>query len=364
MDDQSDHEKSGEKCENTIVRSMMEDWEDLEKDYMQLEVDHESYKKTLEELGLLQKKCLNGVAHQRYRMKKIHESLKRANKSDDPQVRATGKELNQKVLGRKNSLRDMEDILPHKNGLYLSIILGQVSVSLLNKADKYTYKHDYEKFKVTVSYITLALSTLLFFNPGYRWMDAVLHFLLVWYYCTLTIRENILRINGSRIKGWWITHHFISTVCAGITLIWPDGVSYQSFRFQYLFFSFYLSLLYVFQFFYQKGSLYRLRALGQGHDMDVTVEGFMSWMFKGLVFLLPFLFAGYFFQMYNAYTLFKLSLLPQTNEWQVTALAIIHFILSVGNITTTLKVVQGKIQGEMRSRSLTSKYKFNNGVAK
>lgn len=49
---------------------------------------------------------------------------------------------------------------------------------------------------------------------------------------------------------------------------------------------------------------------------------------------------------------------------KVTALAIIHFILSVGNITTTLKVVQGKIQGEMRSRSLTSKYKFNNGVAK
>lgn len=38
MDDQSDQEKSGEKCENTIVRSMMEDWKDLEKDYMQLEV--------------------------------------------------------------------------------------------------------------------------------------------------------------------------------------------------------------------------------------------------------------------------------------------------------------------------------------
>ena len=24
----------------------------------------------------------------------------------------------------------------------------------------------------------------------------------------------------SRIKGWWLTHHFISTVCAGISLIW------------------------------------------------------------------------------------------------------------------------------------------------
>ena len=29
----------------------------------------------MEELGLLQKKCLNGVAHQRYRIKKLQESL-------------------------------------------------------------------------------------------------------------------------------------------------------------------------------------------------------------------------------------------------------------------------------------------------
>jgi hypothetical protein len=53
-----------------------------------------------------------------------------------------------------------------------------------------------------------------------RWADALLNFLLVWFYCTLTIRESILIVNGSRIKGWWLTHHFISTVCSGISLIW------------------------------------------------------------------------------------------------------------------------------------------------
>ena len=55
----------------------------------------------------------------------------------------------------------------------------------------------------------------------FRWMDAVLHFLLVWYYCTLTIRENILRINGSRfvfINCWtlsmiWEFFSFIFTRC-------------------------------------------------------------------------------------------------------------------------------------------------------
>ena len=32
----------------------------------------------------------------------------------------------------------------------------------------------------------------------YRVTDACFSFLLVWYYCTLTIREHILKVNGSR----------------------------------------------------------------------------------------------------------------------------------------------------------------------
>lgn len=34
--------------------------------------------------------------------------------------------------------------------------------------------------------------------PFYRVTDAAFNFLLVWYYCTLTIRESILINNGSR----------------------------------------------------------------------------------------------------------------------------------------------------------------------
>ena len=34
-------------------------------------------------------------------------------------------------------------------------------------------------------------------------------------------------------------------------------------------------------------------ALGEKEDMDTTVEGFQSWMTRGLSFLLPFLFFGY-----------------------------------------------------------------------
>ena len=33
---------------------------------------------------------------------------------------------------------------------------------------------------------------------SFRALDALFNFLLVWYYCTLTIRESILISNGSR----------------------------------------------------------------------------------------------------------------------------------------------------------------------
>ena len=44
-----------------------------------------------------------------------------------------------------------------------------------------------------------------------------------------------------RIKGWWLAHHFITTVCTAILLIWPDSQSYHAFRQQFIWFSFYIS---------------------------------------------------------------------------------------------------------------------------
>lgn len=33
---------------------------------------------------------------------------------------------------------------------------------------------------------------------------------LLYYYVTLALRENILNVNGSFIKPWWILHHYVS----------------------------------------------------------------------------------------------------------------------------------------------------------
>lgn len=106
--------------------------------------------------------------------------------------------------------------------LYLSIILGSnLNLSLMNKNDKYRYKHEYEKFKMTVTYVLLVTVIISYFLPTrfvltnhtfsivvFSAIDAVCHFLMVWYYCTLTIRESILRINGSR----FVWEHSVETI--------------------------------------------------------------------------------------------------------------------------------------------------------
>ena len=117
--------------------------------------------------------------------------------------------------------------------------------NILDRNEKYQYKEQYEQFKLIVNLLggVLAIASY-FFN--FMVLDKLGMFLIVWYYCTLTIRldgwsplfiikiemgfhlrESILIVNGSRIKGWWRFHHFVSVVAGGILLVWPGGSAYS-----------------------------------------------------------------------------------------------------------------------------------------
>ncbi|KAJ8975380.1 hypothetical protein NQ317_008595 [Molorchus minor] len=132
----------------------------------------------------------------------------------------------------------------------------------------------------------------------------------IWYYCTISIRESILKTNGSRIKGWWRIHHILSTIASAVLLVWPDNETWSQFRQQFLWYNVYNCFIQYLQFKYQRGALYRLKALGERDNMDITIEGFHSWMWRGLTFLLPCLFIGHLFQLCNAILLYKLSQHP------------------------------------------------------
>ncbi|KAF0287612.1 Transmembrane protein 120 [Amphibalanus amphitrite] len=338
--------------EHGTVEECLEEWDSLTEEYKALEAVHKEYLDRLQEVNKLQAKCLKNINHQRYRLGIINKSTKRFSSSaNDPEVQIKAQDLSKDLIRRKAQLYQMENFLPRENDVYLKVILGSVNVSILNKNDRFKYKDEYEKFKLVLNAISMAIAvTSLFFQN--RILDLVFMFMLVWYYCTLTIRESILRVNGSRIKGWYRAHHFISCVLSGILLVWPVGEVYHMFRMQFNIFNVYISSVQYLQFMYQRGCLYRLKALGERRDMDITIEGFHSWMWKGLTFLLPFLYVGYVFEFYNAYALYQLSLHPEAT-WQVWALSVLFLVLAVGNTITTSLVIRQKIKEDWKL-----KYRF------
>lgn len=327
--------------ELATAESCFERCDELSTEFKSLEAINKEYLEKLEQLCELQTKFVNEISHQKYQMNLVRRSLKKLKLNNEDKERK--KEIYRGFESRNAQLMEFEHALPKPNGMYLKIILGNVNVSILNKNDKFKYKDEYEKFKLILSVIGFLLS-LINLLTEVRVLELSLMFLLVWYYCTLTIRESILKVNGSKIKGWWRLHHFISTAASAFLVVYPVSESWRIFRPQFMVFNVYISIVQYLQFRYQQGVLYRLKALGERHNMDITIEGFHSWMWRGLGFLLPFLFAGYFFQLYNAYTLLTLAYKHPDSPWQVTVLGILFFVLFLGNTITTLSVIPQKIK--------------------
>uniref|UniRef100_U3FGI2 Transmembrane protein 120A n=1 Tax=Callithrix jacchus TaxID=9483 RepID=U3FGI2_CALJA len=326
----------------------LRDWEDLQQDFQNIQETHRLYRLKLEELTKLQSHCSSSITRQKKQLQELALALKKCKPSLPAEAEEAAQELENQMKERQGLFFDMEAYLPKKNGLYLSLVLGNVNVTLLSKQAKFAYKDEYEKFKLYLTIILILISFTCRFLLNSRVTDAAFNFLLVWYYCTLTIRESILINNGSRIKGWWVFHHYVSTFLSGVMLTWPDGLMYQKFRNQFLSFSMYQSFVQFLQYYYQSGCLYRLRALGERHTMDLTVEGFQSWMWRGLTFLLPFLFFGQFWQLFYALTLFNLARDPQCKEWQVLMCGFPFLLLFLGNFFTTLRVVHQKFHSQQQ----------------
>ncbi|CAB1348481.1 unnamed protein product [Coregonus sp. 'balchen'] len=271
------------------LTAALQEWESLEKEYHQIQESHRLYLQKLDEVSKLQSNCSSSIAHQRSRLKDMSQLVKKCNKErlTEEDVK-TLDEIKEHIKARPNTFFEMEAFLPKKNGLYLNLVLGNVSVTLLSKQ--------------------------------------------------------------SKIKGWWVFHHYVSAFLSGVMLTWPDGYLYQSFRNQFLAFSLYQSMVHCMQYYYQSGCLYRLRTLGERHNMDLTVEGFQSWMWRGLTFLLPFLFFGHFWQLYNGLSLFKMARLPDCKEWQVSMCGISFLILFMGNFLTTVAVVRTKLKSKDQAK--------------
>lgn len=327
-----------------ILKSTAEELDVLDSEFTRLDYSSRAFYKSLNEMLKNQQDCFKEIKHQKYRLSQIKEQLKRYKsyvQSNDELMK-----IFKRIEQKNTHVKEIEDTLPKSNGPYLNLVLGSINVNLLDRRLQFDYKEQYERFKLWVTSVLLITSFVNIF-ADVRVLDSILHFMLVWYHCTLTIRESILVVNGSRIKGWWRIIHFLLSITTGVMVVWPDGVSYKKFRMKFLIYICYTSFLQFLQYYYQYGCLYRLRALGERYSMDITMQGFHSWMWKGLSFLLPFLFIGYCLQAYICYTLYHVYMYdPNCTEWQVPVVAFMYFTISLGNLFTTFLVVYQKFKNK------------------
>ncbi|XP_037402793.1 ion channel TACAN isoform X2 [Pygocentrus nattereri] len=299
----------------------LQEWERLDKDFQQIQESHRLYLQKLDEVSKTQSSFTASIARHRKYLKDLSQSLNKCSKGLTGENAKKVERIKGHIQQRPNIFSEMESFLPKKNGIYLSLVLGSVNVNLLSKQSKAAYKDEYEKFKLGVTVILLLLTFICQFLVTYR------------------------------IKGWWVFHHYISTFLSGVMLTWPDGELYQMFRSQFLTYCLYQGFVQCLQYYYQSGCLYRLKALGERHNLDLTVEGFQSWMWRGLTFLLPFLFFGHFWQLFNSVTLFRMARLPQCKEWQVLICGFSFLVLFAGNFFTTLAVVRHKRKTKNQGKS-------------
>ncbi|XP_057601847.1 transmembrane protein 120B isoform X2 [Hippopotamus amphibius kiboko] len=222
------------------------EWHELEGEFQELQETHRIYRQKLEELTALQTLCSSSINKQKTRLKDLKHTLQRYKRLASREEAELVQQLGANIKERQNVFFDMEAYLPKKNGLYLNLVLGNVNVTLLSNQAKFAYKDEYEKFKLYLTIILLLGAVACRFVLHYRVTDEIFNFLLVWYYCTLTIRESILISNGSRIKGWWVSHHYVSTFLSGVMLTWPNGLIYQKFRDQFLAFSIFQIIMGIF----------------------------------------------------------------------------------------------------------------------
>ncbi|KAJ3026016.1 UNVERIFIED_CONTAM: hypothetical protein HDU68_006351 [Siphonaria sp. JEL0065] len=266
-------------------------------------------------------------------------------------------ELREVVAALKRRISRIDAMLPQNAKMILRLALGNSAPFTLRPVNhRINYKKEVEAFKLRYTLILLALiSICLFLSPDTypTWTtiaDSLFLFASLYYYSTLTLREHILAVNGSKITPWWFLHHYLSILLTSLLLITPQNLSttFPQFRTQFLLFCAYLGGVQYLQYRYQRERLYVLVSLDKAERMDLVAGdgvfgvsggsgGLNGW---GSV-LLPFLVLGQCWQLLNGYKCFVLfgEVVEKGGdlgkEWHILVVGILFVVLGLGNMVTT-----------------------------
>jgi len=252
------------------------------------------------------------------------------------------------LAAQKRQLKKLdEDLVPRTGSLFVRLFLGQVNVKNYQDGERFRLKEEYQKFKGRTDWIFLIFSSVLLFLGRTRWMEILFQCWLVYYFVSLSLRENILQVNGSRIKDWWIFHHYISIVVSITWLTW-NTITYEASLNNFLWLTFFQGVVQLLQNFYQSSKLYKMVAMGKADRMHVYTGEDSSALVADsnntfLLALFPCLIGLQSLQLYTGFNLIRTGIRMHYTEFQIYLIGVLFLALGCGNMFTTLTTYKEKI---------------------
>ena len=266
------------------------------------------------------------------------------------------------VCKRKlDALKQAKGGTKQHNSWYLRLMLGQINVQMYRRADQIGLKEEYNKFKsrTTIIFLLFPIIQLILITPNH-WVFQAHQIWLMYYYVTLSLRENILWANGSSLKRWWIYHHYVSITITACMLLFPT--QYMMYRLP-LFYQFGLvqGLVMIAQNWYQAKRGYVRKSLGKAATIDVDSTETIVEKPTDLKWLVPLLIALYIAELGFGIDFIRVFIngdnATDTAPYSIPILWIgLGFcLLALGNALTTTQVIMSKSALRRLSRLLAGR---------
>ncbi|KAM3686617.1 hypothetical protein ACJW31_10G015000 [Castanea mollissima] len=262
---------------------------------------------------------------------------------------------------------DAASFLPPKTqGKFLKMFLGPINVRASQKDVQLKVKEEYNSYRDRTALLFLFFPAALLILRSWIWDGCLPAFpvqlyqaWLLFLYTGLALRENILRVNGSDIRPWWIYHHYCAMGMALVSLTWeikgqPNCAQKQRGVQLFLQWAMMQGVAMLLQNRYQRQRLYTRIALGKAKRMDV-VWGETAGVTGQLWLLCPILFAMQGFEAYVGLQLLKTAFIGVVSEWQVFFCGILLVLMAVGNFVNTVQTLMAKSRFKAKMKRSKSK---------
>ncbi|KAI6706900.1 hypothetical protein NL676_009862 [Syzygium grande] len=266
---------------------------------------------------------------------------------------------------------DASSFLPSKaQGGFVRMFLGPINVRASRKEVQLKVKEEYNSYRDRTALLFLIFPSALLVLRSWLWDGCFPTFpvqlyqaWLLFLYTGLALRENILSINGSDIRPWWIYHHYCAMIMALVSLTWeikgqPNCAQKQRGVQLFLQWAIMQGVAMLLQNRYQRQRLYTRIALGKAKRMDV-VWGETAGVDGQLWLLCPILFIMQGFEAYVGFLLLQTALVGVVSEWQVIFCGILLVLMAVGNFANTIQTLMAKSRFKAKMKRTKSKQELD-----